>query len=68
MSPPASGPVSSFIEVVAGGRSSYETSECQRSRLGKRSVRGEAVLYTTAWGKSLKVSEGFTPAFGGDVG
>lgn len=50
MSPPTSGPVSSFSEVVLGGWSSYETSECQISRLGKGSVRGEEVLYTTYLG------------------
>lgn len=52
MSPPVAGPVRSFSEVVLGGWSSYETSECQRSMLGKESVRGEeALLYTTIfWG------------------
>ena len=58
MSPPAWGPVSSFSEVVLGGWSSYETSECQRSRLGKGSECGEEVLYTTDWGKEFIRSSG----------
>jgi hypothetical protein len=58
VSPPVSGPVSSFSEVVLGGWSSYETSECQRSTLGNGSVRGEEVLYTTIWGRK-KVEKKF---------
>ena len=33
MSPPYGGPVITLSEVVLGGCSSYETSECQRSIL-----------------------------------
>ena len=65
MSPPASGPVSIFSEVVLGGWSSYETSECQRSMLGKGSERGEEVLYTTVWGEELRSRGGFWDGEGG---
>jgi len=71
VSPPASGPVISFSEVVHGGWISYETSECQRSMLGKGSERGEEVLYTTVC-LGVRVSNfrgGFYPGFlGGGVG
>lgn len=49
MSPPASGPVSSLSEVVLGGCSSYDTSECHSSSLEKvlGSGRRDESVYTT---------------------
>ena len=49
MSPPYGGPVITLSEVVHGGCSSYETSECQRSSLENAlgSGRREPSLNTT---------------------